>query len=107
MKSVKILSLTLAIALLVVGCVHGKGGLVESKPQTTCPVMRGRMIKCTIDKEVYTDYKGKLVYFCYKDCIAEFWEDPEKYIKILEGEGVTLEEATSAKTKNETSHADE
>ncbi len=90
MKSVKILNLALAIALLVAGCIQGKSGLVEPTPQITCPVMREHIINCGINKKVYADYKGKRLNFCYKDCVEEFWKDPEKYIKILEDEGVTL-----------------
>lgn len=98
MKSVKMLNLVLTIALLVIGCAHGKGGLVESRPQTTCPVMGGK-----INKEVYADYEGKRVYFCCGGCINGFRKDPVKYVKKLEGEGVTLENANEASSRNESS----
>lgn len=93
MKRAKMMSLTLVLTFLLVGYALAEGDLIKPKPQITCPVMRGHIINCGIDKEVYTDYKEKRVYFCYKDCVEEFWKDPEKYIKILEDEGVTLEGA--------------
>ena len=57
-------------------------------PQTICPVMGGE-----INKEVYVDHEGKRVYFCCPGCIATFKEDPEKYIKKLEDQGITLEKS--------------
>ncbi|MHC5059754.1 MAG: efflux RND transporter periplasmic adaptor subunit [Planctomycetota bacterium] len=46
--------------------------------QTVCPVMGG-----VINKEVFTEYKGKKVYFCCPGCIPEFQKNPEKYITKL------------------------
>jgi YHS domain-containing protein len=59
---------------------------VQLKPQTTCPVMGG-----AIDKKVYTDYKGKRIYFCCPGCIATFKKDPEKYLKVLSDKGESVE----------------
>jgi YHS domain-containing protein len=47
--------------------------------QTTCPVMDGN----PIDKNVFTEYKGKKVYFCCQDCAAKFKAEPEKYAANL------------------------
>ncbi len=47
--------------------------------QTTCAVMDGMKI----DKNVFTEYKGKKVYFCCTDCKAKFEADPERYIAKL------------------------
>jgi YHS domain-containing protein len=58
------------------------------KAQTTCPVTGN-----PIDKKYYADHNGKRVYFCCPACIATFNKDPDKYIKQLEDEGVTLETA--------------
>jgi Cu(I)/Ag(I) efflux system membrane fusion protein len=52
--------------------------VVVSGEQTICPVMGN-----PIDKTVFTEYKGKKVYFCCPGCIEEFHKDPEKYIKDL------------------------
>jgi YHS domain-containing protein len=47
--------------------------------QTTCPVMDGN----PINKDLFTEYKGKKVYFCCPGCETKFKEDPEKYISKL------------------------
>jgi YHS domain-containing protein len=55
--------------------------LIKAAPaveQTTCPVMGG-----AINKDIFTEYKGKKVYFCCTDCKAEFEKNPEKYISKL------------------------
>jgi YHS domain-containing protein len=51
---------------------------VEQIEQTTCPVMNG-----TINKELFTEYKGKKVYFCCPGCKEQFLKEPEKYISKL------------------------
>lgn len=58
----------------------------SKKAQSHCPVMGGE-----IDREVHADHEGKRVYFCCAGCTTKFEEDPEKYIKKLEEEGVELE----------------
>ena len=83
--------LTLA-SLLVVGLIV-LNGCKKSEPttptepnevasaaieQTTCPIM-GR----TINKDIFTEYKGKKVYFCCAGCKEEFEKEPEKYIAKL------------------------
>lgn len=50
----------------------------ESIVQTTCPVMAG-----PINKDMYTEYKGKKVYFCCAGCKVEFEKNPEKYLDKL------------------------
>ena len=46
--------------------------------QTVCPVMGGK-----INKELFTEYNGKKVYFCCPGCEEEFNKNPEKYISKL------------------------
>lgn len=46
--------------------------------QTTCPVMGG-----AINKDIFTVYKGKKVYFCCPGCKPEFEKNPEKYLAKL------------------------
>lgn len=46
--------------------------------QTTCPVMGG-----AINKELYTEYNGKKVYFCCAECKGKFEKEPEIYISKL------------------------
>ena len=100
-----LLVFTMAMILAVAGCSketspppegsthqHEHGAMTEvdkdtvTKSQTTCPVMGGE-----IDRNIYADYEGKRVYFCYPACLGEFKKNPEKYVKKLEDEGVILE----------------
>ena len=46
--------------------------------QTTCPMM-GK----AINKNMFTEYNGKKVYFCCAGCKPKFEKDPEKYIAKL------------------------
>lgn len=46
--------------------------------QKTCPVM-----EAPINKELYTEYKGKKVYFCCPGCKEKFEKEPDKYIPKL------------------------
>lgn len=57
-------------------------------PQTTCPVMGGK-----IDKNVFLDYQGKRIYFCCTGCIDDFKKNPEQYLKKLEEQGVVPEKS--------------
>ena len=91
MKSIKMIGLAMLITLFAVGYVLAEGKTVKEDSQTTCPVMGG-----TINKELYADYEGKRVYFCCAGCIPEFQKDPEKYIKKLEDECMTLEKNPEA-----------
>lgn len=73
----------------------------QVKPQTNCPVMGGK-----INKNLYVDANGKRIYVCCGGCIGKVKADPEKYIKKLEDEGITLEktpkkEEPKAKNKNQ------
>jgi YHS domain-containing protein len=46
--------------------------------QTICPVMEG-----AINKAIFTEYKGKKVYFCCAGCKTIFEKEPEKYLSKL------------------------
>ena len=83
MKWSKILLVSLVVLALAGGPALAAD---QAKPQTLCPVLAGN-----IDKKVYMDYQGKRLYFCCSGCDAEFKKDPEKYMKKLEAEGITLE----------------
>jgi hypothetical protein len=56
------------------------------KAQTKCPVM-----DAPINKSLFVDVDGKRIYVCCGGCIKTIKQDPAKYIKILEDQGVTLE----------------
>ena len=46
--------------------------------QTVCPIMGG-----AINKSMFTEYKGKKVYFCCAGCKEKFEKEPEKYLAKL------------------------
>lgn len=52
--------------------------VMASVEQENCPVMGGK-----INKAVFTEYKGKKVYFCCAGCDKKFNADPAKYISKL------------------------
>jgi YHS domain-containing protein len=58
--------------------VETKQVVSEAIEQTTCPVMNGK-----INKELYTEYKNKKVYFCCAGCKEKFEKEPEKYLSKL------------------------
>jgi len=52
--------------------------VVKAVEQTECPVMGG-----AINKAIFTEYKGKKVYFCCEPCKEKFEAAPEQYIAKL------------------------
>lgn len=52
---------------------------IAGTEQTMCPVMDGN----PINKQYFTEYQGKKVYFCCPGCDAKFKADPEKYLAKL------------------------
>lgn len=62
------------------------------KPQTT-DILSGKPIK----KSIYTDYKGKRIYFCCDEGRKNFNNDPEKHIKAFQDQGITLEDVPAKK----------
>ena len=46
--------------------------------QKTCPIMGN-----PVNKEVFTEHKGKKVYFCCAGCIDKFNAKPEDYVAKL------------------------
>ncbi len=81
------------VALLLIGLVTFVGCKKKTEPvettkieqkaeaaieQTVCPVMAA-----PIDKNYYTEYNGKKVYFCCPGCKEQFLKNPEKYIAKL------------------------
>ena len=80
-------------SLLLIGLVALTGCKKKSEPaapaetkeivsqaieQKTCPVM-----EAPINKELYTEYKGKKVYFCCAGCKEKFAKEPDKYLSKL------------------------
>jgi len=93
MKRNKAMTLLVA-AILGTGLIAAQAAekKPESKKQTTCPVMGGK-----INKAQYADVNGKRIYVCCPGCIGKIKADPDKYIKQLEAEGITLDKAGKKK----------
>ena len=86
-------TMLLFVGLLVAAVFATAGCKKESEPaapvepnkavsqvieQKICPVMGG-----AINKDLYTEYKGKKVYFCCEGCKEKFEKSPEEYIAKL------------------------
>ena len=54
-------------------------------PQTTCPVMGGK-----VNKALYVDQDGQRIYICCKGCVAPLKKDFAKYAKKIEAAGETV-----------------
>jgi YHS domain-containing protein len=52
--------------------------VIAAVEQTACPVMGA-----AIDKQFFTEYEGKKVYFCCPGCKAKFQAEPQKYLAKL------------------------
>jgi len=102
----------IAMALLTVAVAIGTTTMAEEKQestekaevkkQTTCPVMGGK-----IDKGKYADVKGYRIYVCCPGCIGKIKADPDKYIKKLQDEGITLEKTPKKEDAKGESHSEE
>jgi len=79
MNTIKKMTLTATLSFFLVASL---AVLALAAPQTTCPVMGGK-----INKQLYVDYKGQRVYFCCMACPAEFKKNPEKYLQKLKDMG--------------------
>ena len=78
----------------------------QVKPQTVCPVLGGK-----INKKQYADVKGYRIYVCCPMCIGKIKADPDKYIKKMEDDGITIEKApqkeeAQAAAKEKSDHSD-
>ncbi len=78
----------MAVILLFGGNTPAATESSKGNPQTTCPVMGGK-----IDKKVFLDYQGKRIYFCCTGCVDDFKKNPEQYLKKLEEQGVVVEKS--------------
>ena len=58
--------------------VTAEEAVSTAEEQIICPVMEGK-----INKDIFTEYKGKKVYFCCTMCRETFEKEPEKYVSKL------------------------
>lgn len=69
-------------SVIVVNLALGQNDDVDKKKpgvQTLCPVM----VDQEIDPELFSEYKGKKVFFCCEMCKGIFEGDPERYLDRL------------------------
>jgi YHS domain-containing protein len=57
-----------------------RGKIVEGT-NTTCPVMGGK-----VNRNVFTVYNGKKIYFCCPGCDKSFEKDPDTYLAKLDAD---------------------
>lgn len=94
----KTAAITLTLAVLSGLSAYAKDGQkAEPKKQTHCPVMENY----EIDKNNHIDVKGYRIYTCCKGCVNQIKANPDKYIKILQEQGVEIEKAPAG-TKPQT-----
>ena len=87
-----------AVAFLIIGLVFVNGCKKKSPSspapaasvsaaaaveQTICPACPGMGIGGPVNKDIFTEYQGKKVYFCCAQCKGEFEKEPEKYLSKL------------------------
>ena len=84
MKKMIMMFLGFMLALCLAGTCASAPTPATGQAQTVCPVLGGK-----INKNVYTDYQGKRVYFCCSGCATPFKQNPEKYLKKLDEQSVT------------------
>jgi YHS domain-containing protein len=82
---VRFKKLFLVLGLISIASLLLLPGSSLAKDQTTCPVMGG-----LINKNIYADYQGNRFYFCCPPCLKEFKKNPEKYVKKMQEQGITL-----------------
>ncbi len=74
----KLFRKSMAIIMVSAFFFAAAGSSVFAADQTTCPVMGGK-----ITYRLFSDYKGKRVFFCCFGCKGVFEKKPERYLKIL------------------------
>ncbi len=77
---------------MIIALLLGMAATVFAAPQTTCPVMGGK-----INRSLYVDAEGFRIYVCCGGCIGKVKADPAKYIKQLKAKGVELEKVPEIK----------
>ena len=82
MKALLLVGVLLAsVSMAFAGSTDG----AAVKTQTACPIMGE-----AVNSKVFVDYQGQRIYFCCNHCPAIFNKDPEKYLKKMKDQGVTL-----------------
>jgi hypothetical protein len=84
--------ITVLLGLVLVLSLAGVSLAAQGQAQIVCPVLGGQ-----INKEIYADCPAARVYFCCPGCVGVFKNNPEKYLKKMEEQGVTPEKSPGGK----------
>jgi YHS domain-containing protein len=83
--------LAVPVTLIIIGYGLAEDDAAAIRSQILCPVMFVGEIGCTsLQKEIFTDYIGKRIYFCSNGCLEIFKGNPEKYLKRLQEKDLTM-----------------
>lgn len=95
------LTRTLLIAAMAIGSAVYAEEKQQTKKQTTCPVMGGK-----INKAQYVDVKGCRIYVCCPGCKDKIQTNPDQYIEKLKAEGIEPEKSPKKKDAENKEHHD-
>jgi len=100
MRALRAATLSLMAASLLGGCcaVTELGRMAIGRSQKKTPGMTqaaGTQSRCPItgepvNRDLFVDHAGKRIYVCCAGCLAEVSRNPEKYVRELESQGITL-----------------
>ncbi|WP_029897630.1 YHS domain-containing protein [Desulfohalovibrio reitneri] len=76
------------LAVICLAAAFTGTAMAKEMVQEKCPIMGYQP-----NEKLYTDYKGKRIYFCCPSCPEQFKKDPEKYMQKLKEQGVELQDA--------------
>ena len=62
----------------------GENVVAKVKPQSTCPVMGGK-----VNRNIYADVNGYRIYVCCAGCVSKIEEEPDTYIQKIKDAGET------------------
>jgi YHS domain-containing protein len=106
----KVLTIFLMVWLMEIGLINNscakeekstkiaeKDATVDTKSQALKPQTTDVLSGKPINKSIYTDYKGKRIYFCCEVSKSQFNMDPERHIKTFQDQGVALEDVPAKK----------
>jgi len=85
MKTMRILG-TIGIIAVLSAVLFSQTKTAAKVGQTLCPITNEK-----IDLKVYADHGGKRIYFCCKNCIDKFKQDPAGIIRGMESKGIILD----------------
>lgn len=79
MKKLSLLILILIIPWFLITLTLAQEKTKSGDIQQTCFIMKGN----PINTRIYADYKGHRIYFCCRDCLRAFQQNPEAYFKAM------------------------